>query len=124
MDIKDTSISQSWQGHETAILAVFYEPVGDSFISIGIDNMKVWDLQGRQIGNPFQVSIGSDYSFAFSPDNEFLLVSAVSNKGSGVLEIYQLKDSSPVSQLSKQMGGIHVRRDPLLRTIRWPTTHN
>ncbi|MGA1132218.1 MAG: AAA-like domain-containing protein, partial [Prochlorotrichaceae cyanobacterium] len=55
-------------GHEGPVSAVAFSPVGDRIVSGSSDGtLRLWDVQGNPIGEPFQGHTSSVLSVAFSP---------------------------------------------------------
>jgi WD40 repeat protein/energy-coupling factor transporter ATP-binding protein EcfA2 len=62
---------QCWLGHGPGVNSVAFSPDGKQIVSGSDDNtIRLWDLQGNQIGQPFQGHGSAVNSVAFSPDGK------------------------------------------------------
>jgi O-acetyl-ADP-ribose deacetylase (regulator of RNase III) len=67
-------------GHEGNVTCVCFSPDGKVIVSSSDDNtVRLWDLQGNQIGQPFQGHQDSVWSVAFSPDGKVIVSSSDDN---------------------------------------------
>ncbi|MEQ8975656.1 MAG: caspase family protein [Coleofasciculus sp. C1-SOL-03] len=61
-------------GHENFILSVAFSPNGQMIATSGVDKtVRLWDLQGQPIGQPFQGHEAAIHSVAFSPDGQTIV---------------------------------------------------
>ena len=61
-------------GHEGNVTCVCFSPDGKEIVSSSNDNtLRLWDLQGNQIGQPFLGHWNSVWSVAFSPDGTVII---------------------------------------------------
>jgi WD40 repeat protein/sulfur relay (sulfurtransferase) DsrC/TusE family protein len=84
-------IVQSLRGHNDAVNSVAFSPDGKTILSGSSDKtLRLWDLQGKPIGQPFQGHKDSVKSVAFSPDGK-VIVSGSSDK---TLRLWDLQGNS------------------------------
>jgi WD40 repeat protein len=63
-----------FQGHNSSVTSVAFSPDGQRIVSGSDDKtVRLWDLQGKAIGQPFQGHSDSVTSVAFSPDGQRLV---------------------------------------------------
>jgi WD40 repeat protein len=61
-------------GHEDSVLSVALSPDGKLIVSGSRDStVRLWDVEGNLIGQPFQGHEGSIYSVAFSPNGQMIV---------------------------------------------------
>jgi WD40 repeat protein len=62
------------QGHESDVYSVAFSPDGKLIVSGSWDNtVRLWDIQGKRVGQPFQGHEDYVYSVAFSPDGKLIV---------------------------------------------------
>ncbi len=65
---------QRCQGHESSVLSVAFSPDGQTIVSGSDDRtIRLWDVAGNPIGQPFQGHEASVLSVAFSPDGQTIV---------------------------------------------------
>jgi WD40 repeat protein len=75
------------EGHTDAVFCVAFSPGGDCMVSGSADaTLRLWDLEGKQIGKPFQGHSAGVRTVAFSPDGE----KVVSGSSDGTLRLWDL----------------------------------
>ncbi len=77
------ALNQAWskiqerlklEGHKSAVTCVAFSPQGDRIISGSPDNtLRLWDLEGRTIGEPFQGHTNLVLAVAFSPQGDRII---------------------------------------------------
>ncbi|MDX2256123.1 MAG: hypothetical protein NW214_11450 [Pseudanabaenaceae cyanobacterium bins.39] len=73
-------LANIFQGHEDIVNSVAFSPDGKSIVSGSDDKtLRLWDLQGNQIGQPFQGHEDSVWSVAFSPDGKSIVSGSSDN---------------------------------------------
>ncbi len=89
LDAIDASRERNlFQGHERYVYSVAFSPDGQRIVSGSGDNtVRLWDLKGQAIGQPFRGHQGSVYSVAFSPDGQRI----VSGSDDNTLRLWDLK---------------------------------
>ena len=89
--ISGTSIRKPFQGHESYVRLVAFSPDGNAIVSCSDDwTLRLWDLQGNQIGLPFQGHNNIVWSVAFSPDGKTI----VSGSEDKTLRLWDLQGNS------------------------------
>jgi predicted NACHT family NTPase len=78
-------------GHEHTVYSVAFSPDGQMIVSGGADNtLRLWDIQGNPIGQPFQDS-SLVASVAFSPDGQMIA------SGSSAVRLWDIQ-GNPIGQ--------------------------
>jgi WD40 repeat protein len=68
------------EGHGSAVICVAFSPLGNCIVSGSGDNtLRLWDLEGRAIGEPFQGHSASVGSVAFSPSGDRIVSGSADN---------------------------------------------
>ena len=81
-------LANIFQGHKFLVTSVAFSPDGKSIVSGSDDKtIRLWDLQGNQIGQPFQGHRDSVRSVAFSPDGK----SIVSGSNDKTIRLWDLQ---------------------------------
>ena len=71
---------QCWLGHEGWVSSVAFSPDGKQIVSGSADNtIRLWDLHGNQIGQPFQGHENLVMSVVFSPDGKQIVSGSTDN---------------------------------------------
>ena len=66
--------SHRLQGHSASVLSVAFSPDGQTIVSGSEDNtIRLWDLGGNPMGQPFQGHSDRVWSVAFSPDGQTIV---------------------------------------------------
>ena len=63
-----------YMGHSESVWSVAFSPQGDRIVSCSSDStLRLWDLEGHQLGSPFEGHAGVVWSVTFSPQGNFIL---------------------------------------------------
>jgi WD40 repeat protein/energy-coupling factor transporter ATP-binding protein EcfA2 len=85
---------QRCQGHESYVRSVAFSPDGTTIVSGSDDRtIRLWDLEGNPIGQPFQGHEDSVRSVAFSPDGTTI----VSGSDDRTIRLWDL-EGNPIGQ--------------------------
>ena len=92
-------------GHEGSVLSVAFSPDGRTIVSGSEDQtLRLWDLEGNPIGQPFKGHKGRVNSVAFSPNGKFIVSGS---EDETTLRLWDLK-GNPVGQPFKgHEGGVN-----------------
>jgi WD40 repeat protein/energy-coupling factor transporter ATP-binding protein EcfA2 len=71
--LQGNPIAPPFRGHTESINSVAFSPDGQRIASSDTDQIRLWDRQGRSVGQPFQDDRCSNiFSVAFSPDGQYI----------------------------------------------------
>jgi hypothetical protein len=88
-------ISNVLEGHERAVRSVAFSSDGKMIVSGSSDKtIRLWDLEGNPIGEPFQGHEDAVRSVAFSPDGKMI----VSGSDNRTIRLWDL-EGNPIGQL-------------------------
>jgi WD40 repeat protein len=91
------------RGHTRSVLSVAFSPDGQRIVSGSADNtLRLWDILGKPLGQPFQGHTSTVFSVAFSPDGQRI----VSGSLDGTLRLWDLQGKQIGQPFPKHQGSV------------------